>query len=478
VAVRLELRQEHRLEPMKRIVLLNPPSPTVMVREGRCMQRRSAWTTVWPPVTLATLGAMLTQKGHDVRLWDCSVSGMDAPRYEEELRAFRPDVVVINTATGSIAGDAGSATAAKAANPSARTIAIGIHPSALPAETLGLCPDLDAVCVGEPEQAVVDWAESDGAGARGIVSRANPGAAAAPLFIRDLDSLPFPDWGLVDLSRYRLPFSGRRFLLVDAGRGCPFGCTFCAAKTYYGSQPRRRSARRVYDEAVHNRERYGVRDLLFWSESFTYDAEFVRELCALLIDSRAGIRWVCNSRVDRVTPQLLSTMKRAGCWMVGYGIESFNQQILDECKKGVTTEQIEMAVAWAREAGLQVTAHCILGLPGETTETMRNTERFLHISRVDFVQFYTCVPFPGSPLYSWAENEDRLLTRDFSRFEQNSSVLRLDTISNEEIERFRRAAYRRFYLQPHVILNVLRASLSLSGAVGLLRAAVDFITWH
>jgi len=429
---------------------------------------------------LATLASIFLQQGHVVRLRDCPVEGVGWEGLESLLREFVPDFVVINTATPTIVNDLRAAALAKGVCPAVKTIAIGIHPSALPGATLKLCPDLDAVCIGEPERAVPEWVGGKvGPAGAGVLSQGDrdTGVRSTAKYLENLDELPFPAWQLVDRRNYRLPFSAREFLLINVGRGCPQGCLFCAARTYYGNAVRLRSVDRVIREMKRNAADFAVSDYLFWAESFTQERDYAASLCEAILKERLDVRWVCNARVDQVDGDLLRLMKRAGCWMIGYGVESLAEEVLRRNRKNVVPRQIEEAVVTAKAAGLAVMAHCVFGLPGETEETLKVTESGIRRLPVDFVQYYTAVPFPGSELYAWAVREGRLLSDDFVRFEQNSTVLRLDGLPAEKIAGFRRTAYLRFYLRPRVIWNVFRLVLSRGGPADFLRTFFDFGRW-
>ncbi len=470
-----------------RVLLLNPPAADGVrqVREGRCMQRAGAWTAVWTPISLATCAAVLRRGGHEVRLRDCIVEDIDFNRLAYIVSAFRPGLVVFNAVTPAIVSDLSTARLVKAIAPQARCAAIGIHGTALPAETLDMEPALDIVVRGEPEITVAELAAGrDNSSIPGISWRANGTIAHNPdrPFVADLDELPFPAWDLIRTALYRMPFSGERFLLVGTGRGCPYSCAFCADHTYYGKRLRLRSAGSVADELQRNLRDFGVRDFLFWSESFTLSRRFAAALAEEVIRRRLPVRWVCNSRVDHVDRELLELLRRAGCWMIGYGIESGVQRILDSVRKGTTLEQARRAVAASHAAGLQVTGHCVLGFPGETRADVLQTIRFAVDLDLDFAQFYCAVPFPGSELYERARGAGWICSDDWSRFEQNFSVLdcrgawpRAPT--PEEIMQLRRAAYRRFYLRPRLIARTLKGTHSLQQFGRLAGGVRDFLTW-
>jgi len=449
------------------------------------MQRTGAWTSIWAPVSLATTAAVLREADFETRIADGSVSGMDRAGLSELIASWRPGLVVINTATPSIDSDIAVASLVKAAMPEARTLAMGIHPSALPDECFDIDANLDMVVRGEPEYTVRDAAvalrdREPLEGIAGLSYRADDGKVHRNRkrpFIRSLDKLPFPAWDLIDTGLYRLPFSGERFLLVATARGCPYACTFCANKVYYGAKLRQRSPGRIVDEMEMAVERHGINNFLIWSESFTTDQDYAVETAEEIIRRGLKVKWVCNSRVDTVSPKLLRTIKEAGCWMIGFGIESGSQEVLDSVRKGTTIAQAVRSVRMAHDVGLEVTGHCILGFPGETEQTMRQTIDFAKYLKLEYVQFYCAVAFPGSGLFKSCRENGWLDESDWKYFEQNFSVITTPQLDGSQVMAARERAYREFYFQPHVVLNTVSKVRSRRDASNFFRMVKDFMTW-
>lgn len=470
-----------------KVLLLNPPPAdgVNVVREGRCMQRAGAWTAIWAPVSLATTAAVLRDEDLEAKIADLSVQDLGGEGLAEMVASWRPDLVVINTATPSIESDIKTSSLVKSAYPAAKVMAMGIHPGSLPESCFAMDENLDVVVRGEPEYTIRDAALALRRGAGwdsvpGLSFRDEAGAVRhnpKRPFIEELDALPFPAWDLVDTSLYRLPFSNKPFLLVATARGCPYACTFCANKAYYGARLRKRSPQRVVDEMEWAKQQFGINDFLVWSESFTNDQEYAIETAREIRRRRLKIDWVCNSRVDTVSPELLHAIKEAGCWMIGYGIESGSQQVLDSVRKGTTIADAVQAVRMAREVGLEVTGHCVLGFPGETEQTMQQTIDFARFIKLDYVQFYCAVAFPGSPLYDQCLDNGWLESSDWKYYEQNYSVITTSQLSSAQVMRARERAYRQFYWQPYVVLNTLRKIRSFRDAANFAGMVKDFLNW-
>ncbi len=447
-----------------KVWFINPPNLKGIgyIREGRCMQRVDVWATAWPPLSLATCAAVVKKQGIEVRLNDCVVEKIDIVQLKEKLLSFHPRLMVMSTGTPSIKNDLGIIKHLKSVLPDLKIAIIGIHGTVLPDYCFQTMKDLDFIVRGEPEYTVRDLVftirdKKDISNVKGIsyLRKGQIIHTSNRIFIENLDKLPYPAWNLIDRNKYLIPFTKRPFLSICPSRGCPYDCTFCVSNLYYGRKPRCRSPMNIVDELEWNKEKFGVNDFLFWSESFSINRNFCMNIAEEILKRNLKIRWVCNSRVDNVDYEMLKRFKKAGCWMISYGIETGNQKVLDSFKKGITIKQSETAIALAKKAGLSVVAHCIFGGPEESKATIQKTITFVKKTGVDFAQFYCTVPFPGSKLYKQAKEHNWINTNDWTKFEQNFSVLDTEKIKAKEIMDLRKKAYLSFYLRGRVLFNVL-----------------------
>jgi len=469
-----------------KILLANPPlkDRRKFTREGRCTQEEGAWGTLWPPVSLAAIGAVLEKSGHDVRIIDCAARGDDWNGFVSVLSEFSPRVVILSTGTPSIDNDLKLCSFLKERNPSIITAVFGTHVTTLYEECMAKYPGVDIIIRGEPEITANELADTvdlkgDLNGVRGITFREGNGAIIAnPArpFIDDLDTLPFPAWDKLDLGLYRLPLKGDRYLTISPSRGCPYRCTFCTCQTYYGRKLRRRSVGNVLSEIEHDIERFGVSHFFFWAETFVIDKNYVRELCGEILKRGVKISWTANSRVDTVDGPLLQLMADSGCWMLSYGIESADQSVLDRTMKGTKVAQAKSAIVMSREAGIKTAGHFILGLPGDTEETIRKTIDYSMTLDLDFAQFYSAVPFPGSELYREALEKKWIDPGNFEDYRQDSAVMALPSVLPRTVDHYRKIAYRRFYLTPKSLLGALKL-LKLKNTKKALISFFNFLSW-
>jgi radical SAM superfamily enzyme YgiQ (UPF0313 family) len=348
-----------------------------------------------------------------------------------------------------------------------RIAAFGIHATVFAEEIIRASNSgVDTIILHEPEDTARDLAAAidsgrDLANVKGIVYRdelnGDAKRTAERSYLENLDTLPFPAWSLVDLTRYKLPIIRRKFIIINTVRGCPFRCSFCNTQAYYGVVARPRSVSSLIAEIKHDIVTVGIREIFFWGDTFTLLKDQVRGLCRAIIKENLSIRWVANSRIDTVDAETLALMKRAGCWMLSFGIESGDEEILRTCGKAITRDRIIEAVRATRAARILSAGHFIFGLPGETLESAKHTSRFARSLGLDFANFYSAVPYPGSRLYNEALKSGWITNVDWSRFNQNEFAMTLPTINRAQLATRRKYAKWRFYLRS----NLLRTALAL-----------------
>lgn len=444
---------------MLNITLVNPPQFT------RYPQ---------PPVGMALIAAILEKEGHRVNILDANALGLrpeDVPSMVNDA-----DVVGLTAMTPTISAALGIARHLKQARPELTTVMGGAHATLLPEETLALAPELDIIVRGEGDETVVELLQAleDGQSLdsiAGISYRADGQVVhtAARASIVNMDALPYTAYHLLPMRKYRphpphglaMPFAA-----MVTSRGCPYRCAYCS-KPVFGSKFRAQSPARVIDEIAYLRERFGVKEIAFYDDSFTLDKPRVEAITQKIIGSGMKMAWTCETRVNLVDKNLLRNMKRAGCYAVAYGIESASPDIIKTLHKDTTLEQVEEAVRNSREVGLQVIGYFMLGSPGETPETIRQTIDLAIKLKVAFAQFSVTTPYPGTELYD-IYMRDRQESIPWENFvyagtdNPATPVFESDKISRNDLKYWIKQAYREFYLRPDYIRQRLRRCTSFN----------------
>ncbi len=468
-----------------KVLLINPPKyrDVEYVREGRCMQPRSVWNNIWPPLTLNYLATILKKK-HDVRLTDYIAENKGFEELKSEIKKFRPHALVINTGIPSIKGDLKTAETAKKIDKNIITIAYGIFPTLMTEETLNNFL-VDYAVLNEPELTLKELIETLEAGkdakdVAGIAYRKKGKIVITNQrpFIEDLDmEVGSPDRSLLKNEAYLFPFDKKPFALVSLARGCPYPCTFCVSPLYYGKRFRVRNPKKVVDEMEQCYRELKISNFMFWGESFTLDKKYGEKICDEIIRRGLKFKWITTSRVDTLELELLRKMKKAGCYLLGLGIESADEKILANVNKKTKIKDIENAIRLCKKAGIKTMAHFIFGFPGETRKSAEKTIRFAKICGVDYAQFYCAVPYPKTKFGEDSRKAGFIESLDWDLYEQNFAVARTKNLSTEEIMQFRTRAFKEFYFRPKTVINHLRNMKTPKEVFNTVMSGVKVIEW-
>jgi anaerobic magnesium-protoporphyrin IX monomethyl ester cyclase len=465
------------------VLLVNPPSPdgAIWIRSQHRVGRRSRENMIWPQVSLAQLAAMLPAD-RSVQVIDAIAMRMNWKQFEARLRELRPRLYLTQVTAPTLTNDMYGVFLARSLG--ARTIAFGTHVTPLARETLEPFPALDFVLRGEPEFTFRELVEAVGdlpdpsatlpdlSNIAGLVWRRGEEVVVNPdrPFAASLDDLPMPAHHLLPIDRYRVPLFRGPYSFIVSSRGCPGGCTFCIKHVSYQQSVRLRSPRKIQEE-LWELSRLGVHNVHMYADLFTVSREQVVELCEMLIREGPEVRWTCNSRVDFVDPEMLRLMKRAGCWWISWGIESSSPDVLKRVHKGTDLDKIERALRWSREAGINNWGYFIIGLPGETEESIRQTISLAKRLPLDLALFHIAAPYPGTPFFfevvenGWFRPGTRWEEVDMDR----STVLDYPTLRAEDLERWQRRAFREWALRPGPAWTYLK----MLATPGALRSTIE-----
>jgi radical SAM superfamily enzyme YgiQ (UPF0313 family) len=450
------------------------------IREGRCMQKTASWVAIWPPVALATLATIAKRKG-PVRLIDGNVETITIQDLLADVRQFAPDLVVVNTGFPSIDDDMNAAKAIKEAFPDTRILAFGVYFTLLEEQGFLDYPFLDFGIVGEPEETFDEILSTlaekgdDYSRIKGLIYREGSDVRATPKrpLMENIDKIPFPDRDLLKKDRYRLPHNNKTFTLINSARGCPYECIYCIVNPYYGRKVRKHSIDYIIEEIRECVEKHDIDELLFWEEIFTLDKNRVVALCDAILRSNLSVHWAATTRVDLLDEDTLMAMKKAGCYLLGLGIESGDQAILNTAKKKQTIADVRRAVDLCKKVGIKTMGHFIFGLPGESKETANATIKFMLKLGLDYMQCYCAVPYPKTELGELAKKNSWIQAEKWSQYDfGGNSILHTDTMTPDEVSYFRKKAFRRFYFRPRFVARTFKEA-KLTRMLGLLK----FVKW-
>jgi len=369
------------------------------------------------PLGLAYISGALRQDGHELEILDINAHRWLPPEVEAKLRVARFDWVGITGLITEYNQLCWLISTIRTHHQSTKIVLGGPLASSLP-DFMLQSTEADIVVRGEGELTVKEMARAmqDGGDLReipGLVLKHNGKvhhtSARAPLLT--LDDLPAPDWDLFPVEKYlhgeKVGFEfPARTLNIISSRGCPYRCTYCFHGVF-GYKFRYRSPENIVAEIVWLRVKFNLDGIVFSDDLFVTSKKRVKRFCDLMIQQKVDIRWMVNARVNLIDEELLRRMKTAGCQAVFFGIESGSQKILDSLQKGVTVEQAERAIKLCKRLGLWGGGYLMIGAPGETKETIRETVEFCRRAGLK-AQFAYAVPLPETPWFQMAQASGRI----------------------------------------------------------------------
>lgn len=449
----------------RRRILFAVPPTGLYIREDRCQTPIDEMKTIAlrPPVDLMFSAASTEAAGCECRLVDYPGEGTGWDRMEADLRGFRPHALMLSITTPSLHKDVEAAALAKRLDPACLTVLKGAHFHVLDRETLAAYPQVDCVIRGEYEITCAELGagEVPMADILGITWRNEAGEIVQNPprpFIDDLDTIPFPARHLTNNALYTRPDSGAMQTTIVTNRGCPHSCIYCLAPIVSGKKNRHRSPANVLAELRECVEKYGITSFLFRSDLFTQKKEWVIELCKGIVESGLKIEWASNSRVDCINREMLDWMKKAGCWIIAFGVESGDQGTLDLIKKKATVEQAREAVKLCREAGVKSSVYLLMGLPWDTPELLEKNVKFAHEIDPDFLEIFYSYPFPGTELHRIALEKGLIKPGEVPLEAYANPAMGGLYMTKEQLADWRRRSLRRIYLRPGYIWKTLKGA--------------------
>lgn len=453
-----------------KVLFLNPP----FLKKFSRPQRSPAVTksgTLYFPMWLSYAAAVVMEAGHDVDFIDAPADDYTLEAVTARTRSFNPSVIVMDTSTPSIKNDADVAVHLKGICPGAFVIFVGTHVSALPEEVLRMTTAIGAVTRNEYDYTVLDVVTAiegkSGLGDVAGISFLDKGQVVHTpkrAYIEDLDRIPFVSKvykKFLRIENYFNPNALYPMVTITSTRGCPFPCTFCVyPQTLMGRGFRLRSVENVVEEMEYIVANFPqAKAVFFEDDTLTVDKKRCKALAERIIQRGVKISWNANSRIG-LDYETMRIMKEAGCRSFCVGFESGSQKILDNMKKKTNIAEMKEFMLNAKRAGILIHGCFMVGLPGETKETMNETLNLAMALLPDTVQFYPVMVYPGTEAYKWYNEKGLISTNDFSKWITpdglHNTVIRTEELTGDDLVRFCDHARRKFYLRPAYILYKLK----------------------
>ena len=456
-----------------KVLLMNPPF-SLKKRYGKAIAKIG---TILMPLGLGYIAAMIEKKGYPIKVMDCQAENLEQMDILDYCTKEKFDVIGTYCNTSNFQSTKTLIKSIKDILPNVKIVVGG--PQAFNDKVATLDNEVvDFIIYGEAEETfpeILDaieygWSDEQKATILGFGFKSYDGKIVinpSRPFIKNLDSLPFPARHLFKLELYnpspnqykRLPYFN-----IMASRGCPYTCTFCNIVSMWERKYRIRSPDNVIAEMRELKDKYGARDIGFWDDIFGLSKKWMHEFCNKLIEAKLDIVWDCLLRVDLVDLETLNLMKKAGCWMIFYGCESLDDDILMAIDKKTTTEQNIKAIKLTKQVGIEVRANMMVGCPAETPRKLKRVVKLLCKANPDYVKFNIMTPYPGTAIYEqikdgmWGKMID-----DAEKFTHyNATFVPFGYKDLKEVEKMRRYAFTKFYLRPSYIVPKLLSIKSMT----------------
>ena len=444
-----------------------------------------------PYMGLGYLASAVRKNGHRVKILHCLKERMGLNDFANFIREQKPQAVGFTCVSYDAQSVRESVKVVKRIDKKIIAIVGGAHVSAVPEWSMGNdFVDADFGFRGESEAGLpmlLDILEGGSNTALddvpGLVWRKEGRLSInKQAFCENIDNFGLPAWDLMDPREYEAsPFHGfaRGFPLAPmiSARGCPFPCTFCSTKHQMGQVVRYRSVPLIIEEMKLLINKYGVKEIQFLDDCFSVNKNRVLEVCNGIINAGIRINWQCPNglRIDTIDEEMLSIMRKAGCYHISVGIESTNPDILKRMKKNITLELVKEKVAIAKKTGMKVTGFFIIGFPGEKKCDIERTIRFARQIPIDKVLFSNFWPSPGTEIYEDLEREGKI-TKDTIGTHYFKATFPPEGMTSKQLKRMQLFGFASFYLRPKIILSVMEEISSFNQLKNLFRKVFSLIT--
>ncbi len=439
-----------------------------------------------PPLGILYIASVLKREGITVKVIDASIKGYTSDQVVQLVLKEHPKLAGISAVSLQITQAIEIAKKIKQSDNSIKLVLGGAHVNSVKEEIFKFDNNFDFLVYGEGEYIVPELyrglKSNKFSGIEGLIYKQNEKIVVnqPKQLIKDLDTVPFPDLSLIDLNDYSGLINSKRKKVgsMICSRGCPYNCSFCDAFMVYGKKHRKRSTKNIVDEIEHNHKTFGINEISIKDSTFTVDKEWVKEICNEILHRKLNIKWSCNSRIDTIDEELLSIMKKAGCYSISYGVESGSDKILRDINKGVTLQQIKQTFDLSRKLGLETVAYFMIGNLNENESNVIESMKFAKKIKPTFVLFSIATPYPNTKMYNTAVKKNYLKdkywymkpTNNWEGYQNIQGYMNLENLPLQKQLILYKKANRNYYFRIGSIIRVIKSLNTVSSAIRYLKA--------
>jgi len=447
---------------------------------------KDTWTS--PPLGIGYLAAVLEENGHQVNFMDLTLTPLSEDEFKRLILDTNPDLIGISLMVRAL--------------PTVKTLIYHIKQiSNIPVVIGGPQPTVEPIftikytqadfaVIGEGERTLIELIQALKGDKNydkidGLVFMNNDGTYkinSPREFIKNLDEIPFPAWYLISPLKYKInpalaPIKRTPIAPIITTRGCPYQCSFCGGPLMWRRTFRMRSAKNIVDEIEMLIKNYKIKEIFISDDNFTLVKSHVIDMCKEIIDRKISIFWSCPNgiRIDTVDNEILKWMKKAGCHLLAFGIESGNQEILNRAHKQLDLKRVQEVIKMAKLHKFLTYGFFIIGLPGENLQTIRQTINFAKSLPFDRAWFNILVPYPGTEIFNMFAKDKSYSAIDWANIDATTGMIatgiKYKDLEGRNLVYWQRRALREFYLcKPKVLMSVI-SHMSLGSIKTLIKTS-------
>ncbi|MCP2604919.1 radical SAM protein [Candidatus Aminicenantes bacterium AH-873-B07] len=456
---------------MNSVLLLNPPGDKLYIRDYYCSFSSKA-DYYWPPQDLIVLSGILSEK-YKIKIIDAIINKISADECLKEVLNSDYKAIIFTTGTATLNSDLELMGKIKNERKDIKIIASAGIMKFIYKQFLNTYEFIDGILIDFTERDILFFIENNySTPLKGLIYRKGKELIEYNERLPLKFTIPIPKHELFDFRKYKIPIAKNfPFTVVITSLGCPYNCAFCTAGAY---GYRIRIVDNVIEELIYL-AKLGVKEILFQDPTFTLNKKRIIELCKKIINNGLNFTWSCNADIRSLDEEKIYWMKKAGCHTVSIGIESGDDSILKKYSKMITVEHTRKAIDLLNKYKIRILGYFIIGLPGETKESILKTIKLAKSLKIDIASFSIATPDLGTRLRQEAIEKGWIPPNALDFDSTEFPIIETDKLKREEIWQLRKKAIKEFYLRPSYILRKLfqihsikELKIIISNAISLL----------